>query len=327
MVRRQFSLLLLCALLTVPARAEESRIVAVIPLDVRNGKLDAAARMGLEETLRTIAGDALVPRGYTVLTGETTLKVLQENGVDPGKACEASCALEAAKEMKARLFISGSIATSEGEHLVFVRLFDSVTGNQLASVKLEGATIKAVRKQFEEKADAFFEKGLAQLQPKVKPVEVRTATSEVRADPMTAVPGVGINGVVVGRSTVDDVLQIYGRDAQINRYDSGEVFSIDYDYNGEGEYVPSRPANLNRPGTFDIENGKVKRIHIGVYQKNLRTPGGCKSSDKVDCLIKEMGTPTSMKTGRTLSKYFFKGFEVWWDPESQEINSMYVIAN
>jgi hypothetical protein len=183
---RVASLLLGCLLATV-AMAEERGLVAVLPLDTTNAKMDAPSTLALEETLRTAAGDALVPKGYTVLTGETTIRILQENGVDAQKACESSCALEAAKEMKADLFISGTVATSEGEHLAFVRLFASKSGKQLASVKLEGKSVKEIRKAFDAKADDFFAKGLAALgvssaPAKETPPPTRDAAGEVLVD-------------------------------------------------------------------------------------------------------------------------------------------------
>src|SRR4051812_29752873 len=100
----------LALLFSLSAQAE--KIVAVLPLDATNAKVEEADRAALEELLRNIAGEELQPLGYTILTGETTLKVLSDNGIDAAKACEASCALDAARELKATLFLSGSVITS-----------------------------------------------------------------------------------------------------------------------------------------------------------------------------------------------------------------------
>jgi hypothetical protein len=116
--------------------------------------------MGLEESIRTSAGDHLSAVGYTVLTGENTLQLLTDNGVDTTKVCDSTCALSAARELKARLFISGSVAQTEGDYLAFVRLFDPATGQQLASVKLEGKRVKDLRVQFDKQASSFFQRGL-----------------------------------------------------------------------------------------------------------------------------------------------------------------------
>jgi hypothetical protein len=68
------------------ARAAD-RLIVVLPLDVSHsgGKLGADARADLEEMLRDAATDALTSHGWTILTGETTLQVLQDNGVDAAK--------------------------------------------------------------------------------------------------------------------------------------------------------------------------------------------------------------------------------------------------
>jgi formylglycine-generating enzyme required for sulfatase activity len=129
-------------------------LLAVLPLTAP--KLDKDLRETLEEDIRTVAGNALSSRGYTVLTGETTLTLLADNAVDSNKVCEASCALNAAREMKATLFISGTATQAEGEYIAFVRLFESPSGRQLASVKLEGARVKELREQFESRASDLF---------------------------------------------------------------------------------------------------------------------------------------------------------------------------
>jgi hypothetical protein len=181
---------LLAATLLIPqVAAAATRLVAVLPLNAVNKKVAPDDRETLEETIRTIAGDALVPGGFTVLTGETTLAVLSENGIDANKACEASCSLQAARELKAELFIAGSVTLSEGNYIAFVRLFD-VGGKQLASVKLEGAKIRDLRQQFEEKSPTFFGKVLgndskpatttvAKTEPKKEESRIETTVKEV----------------------------------------------------------------------------------------------------------------------------------------------------
>lgn len=136
-------------------------LVVVLPADVKEAELARGTASAFDESIRTIAGDALSAHGYTVLTGETTLAVLADNGVDAARACEASCALQAARELKARLFVSSTVTRSEGEYVAFVRLFEVATGRQLASVSLEGASVKALRESFSRRADGFFAKALA----------------------------------------------------------------------------------------------------------------------------------------------------------------------
>ncbi len=151
------------ALLTLafPASARAERqspkgLIAVLPLDASNAKLRKADRIVLEESIRTAAGVYLTPAGYTVLTGETTLAMLADNRIDPAKVCDASCALAAARELSARLFLSGTIVTSGGVHVAFVRLIETVGGRQLASVNLSGHTARDLASAFESHAPAFF---------------------------------------------------------------------------------------------------------------------------------------------------------------------------
>ena len=127
---------------TPPPADHPPPIVAVLPLNVSLAGMDEASHMTLEEDIRSVAGNHLTALGYTVLTGENTLRVLADNGVDATKACEASCALDAARELKAEYFIAGSVAKSEGTYVAFIRLFEQRRGQQLDSVKLEGEKVR-----------------------------------------------------------------------------------------------------------------------------------------------------------------------------------------
>src|SRR5437660_7397756 len=146
----------LAALGARPAGAAEPQLVAVLPLDASKSDLGPRDRAALEEQIRTAAGDALTPLGYTVLTGDTTLAVLVENGVDPTKVCEANCALDAARQMRARVFLAGSLIRTEGAYLALLRLYAAADGKPLGSLKLEGATVKSLRDAFEAQAAQFF---------------------------------------------------------------------------------------------------------------------------------------------------------------------------
>lgn len=154
--------LLLCAALapaSVHAQASKG-LVVVLPIDATEASITRAMLQTFEETVRTAAGDQLRPRGYTVLTGETTLTLLTDNGVDPLKACESSCALEAARQISAKLFISGTLTKSEAEYVGFIRLFEIDAGSQLGFLHVEGPTMKDLRWQFMEKAPEFFARAL-----------------------------------------------------------------------------------------------------------------------------------------------------------------------
>ncbi len=94
-------------------------------------------------------------------------------------------------------------------------------------------------------------------------------------DPLLVVPGEGLRGIRVGEATWEDVVRVFGEDeAGISRYQSGEVFKVDYD-NGPGLALASdRPSQAARPGTFDFEFGLLEAIRLNVYQRDLYTIGG-----------------------------------------------------
>lgn len=164
-----------------------TKLVAVLPLDMRQAEMDAATRVALEESIRTVAGEGLYPLGYTVLTGETTLAILAENGIDPEQACETSCALDTARQLSAELFISGTVAFTEGFFTAFIRLYDSRTGQQKGSLELEGKTVREVRRAFSDKADEFFRRFLGPPASTPQPAVVQPAVTQP-ASPAATTP-------------------------------------------------------------------------------------------------------------------------------------------
>src|SRR4051812_30105637 len=114
----------------------ESKLVSVFPL-VTRGAIDENDKSAFEDLVRDEAGEELGNAGFKVLLNETQIKVLEENGVDRdalAKACESACPLEAAKELKVRLFVSGVIVRgSDGSLSANVRLFDGLDGTLVAS--------------------------------------------------------------------------------------------------------------------------------------------------------------------------------------------------
>jgi formylglycine-generating enzyme required for sulfatase activity len=183
-MRALFATVCLVLAASGPAHAGADKLFAVLPLDVTKtqGKLDPAARAALEEMLRDVSANALSSRGWTVMTGETTLQLLRINNINP-EACEGSCHLETAQRISADRFISGSVQWSDGEFTASIRLIDTATGRILASQRLEGPTAKALRKAFEAKADDFFVKsGLvpAAAPPPVIPPAAQAAPQQAQ---------------------------------------------------------------------------------------------------------------------------------------------------
>lgn len=93
-------------------------------------------------------------------------------------------------------------------------------------------------------------------------------------DPHLVVPDRGIGDLWIGRATPDDVLRVLGRDCKINRHGERDIYGLDFDYESQRKYTPSRPAQGTRPHQFVFHYGLCSAIRVGVYQKGLRTTGG-----------------------------------------------------
>ncbi len=175
---------LLCALCSAAvASAEVSGGLAVMPLDTAHSKLTEADRIGIEETLRTTAGDQLRDAGIVVMTGENQLQILKDNNVDPNKACEASCALQAAKELNVTYYLSGAATTgSDGVHQVFLRLSSVKDGRQLSSLEIDGSSPAELRKELRQGVSKLFDPlrarpaPVAVVAPRAAPTERPVAT-------------------------------------------------------------------------------------------------------------------------------------------------------
>lgn len=168
-------------LLSLGAVARTTEFMAVLPLDVRQAELPRAACTGLEEALRAAAADLLAAQGVGVLTADNTVRVLRDNGVEPERLCEASCAVDLGRELKARWIVAGSVVTAEGAHTAFVRLYDVPSGNLLASVKVKGASVRALEDEADRLAPTLFTKaGLARRT--VSPTVTMEPTAELTID-------------------------------------------------------------------------------------------------------------------------------------------------
>jgi formylglycine-generating enzyme required for sulfatase activity len=173
--------------------AAADRLLAVLPLDVTNaeGKITRAGQASMEEVLRDVAANALSAAGWTVMTGETTLQVLHDNGIDPAKCGEAECHLTFAREISVDKFISGAIHWADDELVASIRLVDTRTGRILSAELLEGASARDLRRAFESKATSFFTRGgllQASSPPPVSPAPVAAPPAK---PPIAETPGSG----------------------------------------------------------------------------------------------------------------------------------------
>jgi Sulfatase-modifying factor enzyme 1/PEGA domain len=239
--------LTLCALLlaALPARAAD-RTIVVLPLDITKteGHMSAPGRASLEEELRDEAANALAGSGWTVMTGETTLKILTDSGIDPSKCVDGSCHLDTAKQMNVEKFISGGVQFFEGAYTASVRLIDTKSGNILASTRLEGKTVHELGKDFAAKAEKFFEKsGLLGT-----------------AEPLPAVPQ------AAGKGTLKVVTQPAGARVLIDGDEAGKSpLSKQVD---PGTYVVSVELAGHAPVTrsVDVASGRAAVVNEKLMQ-------------------------------------------------------------
>lgn len=146
------ALLILVATSTAQA---SGGIVVVMPFDTKASGADRSGTGMLDATMRTLAGRYLGDLGYTVLDEEGTIRILLENDIDEEKACDASCALEAAQEINATMFITGVMSRIEGHYVIDLKLM-SRDGVQLASADASGRSIVALSESILERGPRLF---------------------------------------------------------------------------------------------------------------------------------------------------------------------------
>lgn len=149
------------------------------------------------------------------------------------------------------------------------------------------------------------------------------------AQDVEVTPGLGFSDIRVGQSTPRDVLAVFGDDAKVSRYSSGEIFAISYDYDETGEYEPGRRRNWARPAGFDFKREVLREIDVGVYQRRLRTPGGLNTqTSTLDDALREFGDRYEFERGDPLDSYRWisHGIEVWISRETRKVNSFKIIA-
>ncbi len=168
--------LLLGAMLFAPRARAVENLLAVLPLDVTNtgGHMTKADRVALEEVLRDEASNALA--GWTVLTGDNTIALLEGNGIDPTKCTESSCHLEMARQLEVGRFIGGAVELVDGTYTASIRLMDTKSGRILASMSVAGKTTLELRSAIQNEAPKFFARaGFTGQSPAPKPATTAAA--------------------------------------------------------------------------------------------------------------------------------------------------------
>jgi hypothetical protein len=128
-------------------------LVIFVPLDVLQAQMDEPTRLALEEVVRSVSADAVAGLKYAVAS---------DPSLDSKLPCDGACAQEAAKRSKAKYFMTGSVAKSEGDYVANLRLFETAGGRQLGALSFEGSTVKDLRRTFQATSSRLFERMIAE---------------------------------------------------------------------------------------------------------------------------------------------------------------------
>jgi len=148
-----WSLTALCLFASVAQAA--SKNVLVFTPDGRESDLEPADAAMLQKAIESDLAPALAPLGYTVLTEETARVLLQDKHINADDVRKSETYLQAARALKLALFVTAQVTTSGGKHAIEVRLFDSATGNMIASGDVEGEDGATLRKSWKRSRDRF----------------------------------------------------------------------------------------------------------------------------------------------------------------------------
>ena len=102
----------------------------------RNGAVTQAESSALEQRLRDLCAELLPADKLLVLTGDNTLQILEERGLDAAKITEAGSNLEAARLIGAQDYLSGALQKVGGKLQLTLRLNDG-QGKRLSSAEAE----------------------------------------------------------------------------------------------------------------------------------------------------------------------------------------------
>jgi len=177
---------IVAAALSAAASAAPSRYVAVLPFQ-SDERVSKSFRESIEEAVRSLAIERLPD--FVIMDGNTQLRILEEQGIDPAKACVGSCALEVAQKLNAELFLSGSVRRPGKLYRAVVRCYRAKSGAVLGSADLEGPDVDEMLADLKKQGDKL----LGSLRQRGQPVSKEGRIGGEAAD----VPLEGSDEVVV----------------------------------------------------------------------------------------------------------------------------------
>ena len=131
-------------------------------------------------------------------------------------------------------------------------------------------------------------------------------------------PGLGVGAVLLGESSIDDVVRIYGCDCKVLR-DPNNADAITLDYDVAAAAAATRPGALptgRRPSHFVFEDGRLQGIFMGEAQRALVTSGGFGLRSTKSDMVRTFGDAYVERETKYFEKYRYRdlGVEVWMPP-------------
>ncbi len=341
---------------SVAGAGDERPIVAVFNVELRNIRFSRSEREALSEYLTGKIAETGV---YQVVSRDQLKKQLRRKKVKIKKDvwCDQSCQFDIGKELSAEKMLSTKVIKLGSMCTVSVTLYDlgKATADSAASAsgkckmedivasmnkavdELTGASKRAAEelaKKAEEERErlargeaerkAAEEKARRELRT-LSQDDIEIIRKKQKTNRLTVYPGEGVNGIIVGVSTVYDVLETYGRDCVVSTHNAEDDYNhryttcdgplpqgivrIEYEWleNGIEEEQFDRKRSKERPEQFEISNGIVKEIQIGCYQDYLHTPEGINNESTKDQVLRAYGDTFRYKDYETAESCIYGG--------------------
>jgi len=241
--------------------------------------------------------------GLMVMTRESTEALLKGFGTSLAACQEAGeCEVEIGRKLQADYVVSGRLTKVGRRFKLTLRLHETESGSLLRDANASGDTIEALD-DATAKAVADLAVPLAapaprteapptraQLESTQPPAPAKPSAQDHPEWPLEVTLGVGIGPLVLGKSTPEDVLAFYGRDAKIRRNDdTGEPYEVDY-----LNYEVKRPNPPSRPISFDFVRGVLSSFSTGSGQAIATR--GVKYGTTREQLVQVFGSPDTTKS-------------------------------
>ncbi len=239
----------LVLLLAVAAATPSSgKYVGVLPLRDPEKALSASNLLALDETLRTASGNALTPRGYTVVDKANMILHIKQAGGDPAN-CDTSCLTAIGQAISVQYLFSTSVVKTEGMLLLTVRLYETknAEGKPLYGEEWQANSVDELRQEVARKVEPFFAAALP-----------------------TAATGAESKGTLVIQSTIAGAVVAIDEAIQQQPLETGPA---SYDLSqGSHQVIVSLPGYLDFIQRVSIEAGQLVRLSARMVKDEPPPP-------------------------------------------------------